>query len=519
MGTREERLLKHADRMSAAIVAMCAARRAGEVMELMSEAGRASEGYCAAMSDPSAESHDDALPKRTDDNWICTFTGRQVWPMNPRSCDFDIRDIAHALANICRFTGHTRHFYCVAPATRILTLDMRWVPACSVRAGDALLGFDENVPDKSSGGRASRRKLRQSLVEAVAVVKRQCYVLKLSDGTELMSSAEHPWLIAAKQSRNQRWETTERIASAVNGTHVARGRSRGGRRYMLRFLPTWNTYATFDAGDLSGLLDGEGHVCFSSGEHGSTRRGIVVGLAQNEGRVLDAMKSILAKYGFAFTCAKNPQSNTHNITVRGGWREQFRLLGSIRTRRLLAKLQDAISSMKCRYEFPSIEMLEVVSAEPIGEQDVSAIQTSTRTYFAEGFGSHNSVAQHSYLASQWCPPEHAKWCLMHDAAEAYLTDIAKPVKGYFPLLKRAEEQTLELIADWLDLPWPIPDEVHVVDVRMLATERRDEMLRSRALWMSIEGVKPFSETIDAVRPLTAESMFLTRFYELFGEIG
>jgi uncharacterized protein len=46
--------------------------------------------------------------------WFQTYTGRQFWPMDPRPGDFDIRDIAHGLANICRFGGHVKQFYAVA---------------------------------------------------------------------------------------------------------------------------------------------------------------------------------------------------------------------------------------------------------------------------------------------------------------------------------------------------------------------------------------------------------------------
>lgn len=51
--------------------------------------------------------------KRRGD-WIQTFTGRQFWPLDPRPEDVDIEDIAHALSNVCRFTGHVREFYSVA---------------------------------------------------------------------------------------------------------------------------------------------------------------------------------------------------------------------------------------------------------------------------------------------------------------------------------------------------------------------------------------------------------------------
>lgn len=46
--------------------------------------------------------------------WLQTYTGRQFWPYDPRPEDFDIEDIAHALANTCRFNGHTNEFYSVA---------------------------------------------------------------------------------------------------------------------------------------------------------------------------------------------------------------------------------------------------------------------------------------------------------------------------------------------------------------------------------------------------------------------
>lgn len=50
---------------------------------------------------------------RDDNTWIQTFTGRQVWPLDPRPEDFVIKDIAHALSQICRYTGHCRKFYSV----------------------------------------------------------------------------------------------------------------------------------------------------------------------------------------------------------------------------------------------------------------------------------------------------------------------------------------------------------------------------------------------------------------------
>ena len=45
---------------------------------------------------------------------IKTYTGKFVNPFDMRDEDFDIEDIAHALSNLCRYTGHTKFFYSVA---------------------------------------------------------------------------------------------------------------------------------------------------------------------------------------------------------------------------------------------------------------------------------------------------------------------------------------------------------------------------------------------------------------------
>jgi hypothetical protein len=51
---------------------------------------------------------------RDANTWIQTYTGRQFWPLSPIPEDISIRDIAHALSMICRYTGHCKEFYSVA---------------------------------------------------------------------------------------------------------------------------------------------------------------------------------------------------------------------------------------------------------------------------------------------------------------------------------------------------------------------------------------------------------------------
>lgn len=46
--------------------------------------------------------------------YIQCYSGRRFWPLEPRTQDINLIDIAHALSQQCRFAGHTTMFYSVA---------------------------------------------------------------------------------------------------------------------------------------------------------------------------------------------------------------------------------------------------------------------------------------------------------------------------------------------------------------------------------------------------------------------
>lgn len=96
-----------------------------------------------------------------------------------------------------------RMSYCVSPETRILTSDLRWVRADSIKAGDKLIGFDENPPK-----RYGQRKFKETLVEDVGEIERSCYEVTLNDGTKVTCSEEHQWLVFTAGSRTV-WKQTK----------------------------------------------------------------------------------------------------------------------------------------------------------------------------------------------------------------------------------------------------------------------------------------------------------------------
>ena len=77
-------------------------------------------------------------------DWIQTFTGQRFWPLDPLVEEVHLEDIAHALSNLCRFTGHVRAFYSVAQHSILVSQmcgrleEQRW--GLLHDAGEAYLG-------------------------------------------------------------------------------------------------------------------------------------------------------------------------------------------------------------------------------------------------------------------------------------------------------------------------------------------------------------------------------------------
>lgn len=125
-----------------------------------------------------------------------------------------------------------------------------------------------------------------------------------------------------------------------------------------------------------------------------------------------------------------------------------------------------------------------------------------------------SVAEHSVRVSRIVAPENALWGLMHDAAEAYLVDLARPIKiqpelaGY----RELEKKLMAVICDRFRLPHQQPADVTAADLVMLATEKRDVMGPAPAEWMPLP--EPLPEVISTWSPRIAEIVFTERFEEL-----
>lgn len=123
-----------------------------------------------------------------------------------------------------------------------------------------------------------------------------------------------------------------------------------------------------------------------------------------------------------------------------------------------------------------------------------------------------SVAEHSVIVSHLVPTEHALTGLMHDATEAYVGDIGRPLKLYLAGYKEIELRIWRAIADRYGLPHELPACIKLADNAALLAEGDKIMKPHPAPWC-VPG-EPASVKIACWQPAYAEWRFMERFREL-----
>lgn len=167
-------------------------------------------------------------------DWIQTYTKKRFHLLDPRPEDFDIKDIAHALANICRFAGHVRKFYSVAEhSVRVAEYTQNsfpegqlhlWIHGCVNAKQMAFAALMHDAPEayicdvarpfkhlpEFAFYREIEAKLEQQIAVALGVVYPLPYHIKIADeillGTEardLMSPCIDGWRFRYRRLPNR----------------------------------------------------------------------------------------------------------------------------------------------------------------------------------------------------------------------------------------------------------------------------------------------------------------------------
>lgn len=267
--------------------------------------------------------------------------------------------------------------FCVSPETRVLTADLRWVPIANIEPGQEVVAVDENPP----GGRGPARKMRTATVEAVKVFRAQRYRITFDDGREVVCTDRHPWL-SRKAGTDAKWRSISGEGNAVAG------------RLCVGTMVRWVTKpwgeSSVEDGWFGGMLDGEG--CISKR---NTSAGINV--SQREGPVWDRLVRYARDRGYSACIEGDKAERPHKHgkapvpkLAFGRMDEIFRLIGQTRPTRFIGNRFWEGRELPGKRN-GGVGWATITKIEAIGEGDVVDMQTTTGTYIAEGFVSHNTT--------------------------------------------------------------------------------------------------------------------------------
>ena len=345
--------------------------------------------------------------------------------------------------------------YCLATETPVLGGDLVWRPIGELRAGDEVVGFDEEVP-----GPGIRRRLRRARVLAAWRSVRPTWRV-ITEHSEVVTTAEHRWL----QARNFRWWRTDQLAPGcrlrrmpvyarepidddyrvgyIAGMTQGDGTFRyqpGWRSDKRGFPPAYWRVALADFEPLERLALYLGHFGvdvlerpFAAGSerrrpvrkvetrslaklailyklvHGergtrSYRRGFLAGVFDAEGSNSTSLRISQVDVAFLDRLIHYARSLGFELVLepRIERASTVRLVGSVAERiRWFSALEPAIGRKRDAV-FGTMARLPdepVVAIERGPEREVVDIQTTTGTFYAAGLATHNCFARptHEYL--------------------------------------------------------------------------------------------------------------------------
>jgi hypothetical protein len=261
---------------------------------------------------------------------------------------------------------------CTHPDTKILRVDLKWVAIKDIQPGDSIVGFEEQAPK----GRGNRRHFEESIVYDKWTIRKQAFKLILEDGRSIIASEDHPFLgmMSRGKIRNQfAWHPFSEYKVGDS---------------LRVIFDVWESGHDYESGWMAGLMDGEGSLKVARKSGGSD-----FVISQHPNGIADRAEAYLKYYGFKYHVRDDEHKDRclhRNDKIRrlvlSRTSEIIRLIGQTQpTRWIESKFWKGLALGMLA---PKTK-LKIISIKPVGEIDLIDIQTSSRTFIAEGIATHN----------------------------------------------------------------------------------------------------------------------------------
>lgn len=127
-----------------------------------------------------------------------------------------------------------------------------------------------------------------------------------------------------------------------------------------------------------------------------------------------------------------------------------------------------------------------------------------------------SVAEHCVHVARAAPQPLKLPALLHDASEAYLQDVIRPIKRHLTNYERIEAELERAVAVRFGLSWPWHPEVKRLDAR-ITNDEIDQALAQPAVAFRISTEPALGVRLQFWSPQRAEKAFLCAFAEYGGK--
>lgn len=284
---------------------------------------------------------------------------------------------------------------CLTPDALILTSELRWIKLGDIQVGQEILAFEESATKRKTSRRYEVGKVT-SLERQLAPV----YEVELMNGDKVKTTADHMWLARRGKTSGFQWMKTEDLwvnSRNLKGHRISGAFKEDVSSTVCKPFKVVRQDKSYEAGWLAGMLDADGHItqqrCFDK-RNGSITYGLRVGISQSEAYpdICENIERLLAEYSDnrvtcrqeikgASSIKKRVKCFTYLIT--GTNVEKIEFLQKIRPNKLSKLNLNNLGKMRSQYD------TQVKSISFVGEEEIIAMETSTRTFIANGYAMHN----------------------------------------------------------------------------------------------------------------------------------